>query len=168
MQPRYIIGDTVHEVTPRRLGEQVSLEIDGHLLDVRLQWQGDNQGELTVNGSACQVYVAQDGNTLHLHFAGRTWRVEARDEFAGAGGEGAGAGQVRAPMPGVIVEIGVAEGDIVEPGQPLLLIESMKLQTQIRSGVAGIVRSSGFAVGDNFDKGALLVDIEVAPAAGEE
>ncbi len=168
MQPRYIVDDVVHAVTPLRLGEQVTLEIDGHLLDVRLHWQDDNRAELIVNGSANSLYVAQDGKTLYLHFAGKTWQIESQDEFSGAGGEGAGAGQIKAPMPGVVVENSAREGDSVEPGQTLMLIESMKLQTEIKSSVAGVIRAIGFAEGDNFDKGAILVDIEVPSTESDE
>lgn len=168
MQPRYILDETVHAITPLRLGHQVTLEIDGHLLDARLQWQGDNQGELIVNGSARRVYFAQDGNALYIHFAGKTWHIEAQDEFSSAGGNDASAGQIRAPMPGVVVENNITQGDTVELGQNLLLIESMKLQTEIKSSVAGIVRAIGFSQGDNFDKGAVLVDIELAVTPGEE
>jgi len=160
VQPRYVCDDKAHEVTPLHLGEATTLDIDGHLVDVSLRWRDEHEGELVINGSERRFYTAQDGNTLYLHLAGRTWIFQCEDEFAGAGDQGSSAGRIHAPMPGVVVELNVAPGDCVEPGQGLMLIESMKLQTEIRASIAGTVSAIGAEVGESFDKGAVLVDIE--------
>lgn len=164
MQPRYVLEGVVHEVTPLCAGDAMTLEIDGHRLDTRLLWHGHHEGELVINGSPSRFYAAQDGNTLYLHLAGRVWVLEAQDEFSESRDKSASAGVVHAPMPGVVMEINVAPGDQVEPGQPLMLIESMKLQTEIQASVAGTVAAIGAEVGESFDKGAVLVDIEVETA----
>ncbi len=167
MQPQYQLDGEIHAVTPLRLGGEMTLEIDGHRLDVSLQWRGPHEGELLVNGSTRPFFAAQNGNVLHLHLDGRVWVLESRDEFAGSAQESASAGRVHAPMPGVVVEIGVEVGDAVEAGQSLMLIESMKLQTEIRASIAGRVGAIGAQVGESFDKGAMLVDIAPEAAAGD-
>ncbi len=161
MQPVYLHEGTQHAVTPLRLGDAIELEVDGHRLDAQLSWHDAHSGELVADGCRYPFHAAQDGNVLHIHLAGRAWRLDIQDEFAGSAARGASAGVVHAPMPGVVVEVGVAVGDTVEPGQGLMLIESMKLQTEIRSAVAGTVTALGAGVGDSFDKGAMLVDIEL-------
>ena len=72
-----------------------------------------------------------------------------------------------APMPGVVVEIHVAQGDVVGAGQTLLVIESMKLQTAIASEIAGRVSELPLAPGDGFEQAAMLARIEPAPVTDE-
>ena len=69
------------------------------------------------------------------------------------------AGRVRARMPGRVVKVMVAAGDLVTSGQGLLVIEAMKMQDEVRSAVAGKVAQVGVANGDRVERGAFLVEI---------
>ncbi len=59
----------------------------------------------------------------------------------------------------------MAEGDAVTEGQPLLILEAMKMENEIRAGQDGIVAKIHVAEGDPVEKGAKLVSIEAPPAA---
>lgn len=83
------------------------------------------------------VHVARDGH----HLAART-HVPQRS------GAGALAGSLQAPMPGTVLLINVANGDHVEEGQVLLVIESMKMELSIAAPHAGVVDGLELAVGD--------------------
>jgi acetyl/propionyl-CoA carboxylase alpha subunit len=76
--------------------------------------------------------------------------------------EGAGAEQtvVKAPMPGVVVRVLAAEGDRVEPRQPLVLLEAMKMETPLVSPYAAVVRRMLVSEGDRVAAGAVLVELE--------
>jgi acetyl/propionyl-CoA carboxylase alpha subunit len=76
--------------------------------------------------------------------------------------EGAGAEQtvVKAPMPGVVVRVLAAEGDRVEPRQPLVLLEAMKMETPLVSPYAAVVRRVLVSEGDRVAAGAVLVELE--------
>ena len=74
---------------------------------------------------------------------------------------GAGKGALRAPMPSVVVEVKVKVGDKVEPGQAVVVLESMKTETVLRAGAAGIVKAVGCAKGEMVEEGRDLVDIEI-------
>jgi acetyl/propionyl-CoA carboxylase alpha subunit len=76
--------------------------------------------------------------------------------------EGAGAEQtvVKAPMPGVVVRVLAAEGDRVEPRQPLVLLEAMKMETPLVSPYAAVVRRVLVSEGDRVAGGAVLVELE--------
>ena len=161
MTPKYVLNDNTHTVELVRRRDDITLEIDGHLVDARIHWLDRHQCELTINGVAREVYAAQDDNKLFLHLDGKTFQLDVLDEF-GAGDEGAaGGGRINAPMPGVVIENYVREGDQVGEGDALMLIESMKLQTEIKAPVSGLVTSVGFEAGASFDKGTVLIDIEV-------
>jgi acetyl/propionyl-CoA carboxylase alpha subunit len=76
--------------------------------------------------------------------------------------DAAGAEQsvVKAPMPGVVVRVLVAEGDRVEPRQPLVLLEAMKMETPLVSPYAAVVRRVLASEGDRVAGGAVLVELE--------
>jgi acetyl/propionyl-CoA carboxylase alpha subunit len=67
---------------------------------------------------------------------------------------------VKAPMPGVVVRVLAAEGERVEPRQPLVLLEAMKMETPLVSPYEAIVRRVHVAEGDRVAGGAVLVELE--------
>ncbi len=71
----------------------------------------------------------------------------------------AGADDLRAPMPGLIVEVLAQPGDQVESGQVVMVEESMKMQMQLRAPFAGRVEKIGVKPGAQVEKGALLMKI---------
>ncbi len=161
MRPTHRIDGQEHRVTPLRRSASQLLEVDGTQLEASLRWTGDHEAVLTVNGSEHQVHAAQDGATLFVHLDGRSWRIESLNGFAGRMDGGSGAdGRIRAPMPGVVVEIDVRPGDAVAENQRLALIESMKMQTEITAPMAGTVTAVHVERGGSFDRGAALMELE--------
>lgn len=69
-------------------------------------------------------------------------------------------GALKAPMPSVVVEVRVSEGDRVEKGQPVVILESMKTETVLRAPADGVVKSIGCTKGEMVEEGRELVDIE--------
>lgn len=69
-------------------------------------------------------------------------------------------GMVRAPIPGTIVSIKCAEGDYVKKGDPLLVLESMKMENVIYSPASGKVKRIAVSEGASVKYGDLLVEIE--------
>jgi biotin carboxyl carrier protein len=64
-------------------------------------------------------------------------------------------------MPGMIIHVLVAEGDLVEKGQAVVVMESMKMQMELRAPLAGRVERIMAQAHGQVDKGALLVKIAV-------
>ncbi len=64
-------------------------------------------------------------------------------------------------IPGLITEVHVATGDVLERGDSLLVLEAMKMQNSVATAIAGTVKAIHIAVGDLVAKGDLLVEIEV-------
>ena len=75
-------------------------------------------------------------------------------------GEDCNAGCLSAPMHGLVVDVAVHEGDTVEQGQTLVVLESMKMQMQLRSPRAGRAMKVAVQPGCQVEKGALLVQFE--------
>jgi len=71
----------------------------------------------------------------------------------------AGNGNLTAPMPGTILKILVSKGDKVEAGQPLIILEAMKMENNINASASGTVASIEVSPGQTVDTGQLLLTI---------
>jgi biotin carboxyl carrier protein len=70
-------------------------------------------------------------------------------------------------MPGMVVKIEVAEGDRVEAGQGVAIVEAMKMENELRAGGPGVVARIHVREGDAVEKDQVLVDLApLEPAAG--
>jgi biotin carboxyl carrier protein len=86
---------------------------------------------------------------------------ETGDESGGAHA-GAGSGVVTAPMPGKVIAVLVAVGETVEVGQPLVVLEAMKMESTLSAEVAGRVTAVATIAGATVAAGDLLVEITSA------
>jgi len=123
------------------------LEIDGHVHTVHALRLMDG------------IEVFHDG--VRQRFAPGGVHVVSRGSSAGPAGDG----KIRTPMPGKVVAVRVKEGDEVRAGQPLLVLESMKMQNDVVAPLAGRVVVVRCAEGATVAFGDLLV--EIAPSDSE-
>jgi acetyl/propionyl-CoA carboxylase alpha subunit len=86
------------------------------------------------------------------------------DEDAPQSGGEAAEGTLCAPMPGKIIALKVVEGDRVEAGQTLLVMEAMKMEHAITAPCAARVAQLPFALGDQVSEAAILVRLDPAEA----
>ncbi|KJH84873.1 sodium-extruding oxaloacetate decarboxylase subunit alpha [Stutzerimonas stutzeri] len=89
---------------------------------------------------------------------------EPLNNFVGEGGskrkQASAPGDVSTSMPGNVVDVLVKEGDVVRAGQPVLISEAMKMETEIQAPIAGTVKAVHVAKGDRVTPGDLLIEIE--------
>lgn len=120
---------------------------------------GDRLMVRTPAGSSSALAV-QDGDAVLVSYKGTQYRIERKPKGARAGS--IASGEMRAPMPGLIVDVRVAEGDTVKKGDTLLILEAMKTQQPFTAPFDGIVKVLGVAKGDQVADGALLAKVESA------
>ena len=127
---------------------------------------------ITVDGSSSRVREigirSVDGSQLHVVLAGRSFAVTAVAEGKPGSGHRAASASVGpegrqtivAPMPGRIARVMVAAGDRVAAGQPVIVVEAMKMENELRSPKDGAVRAVNVQAGDTVEAHAALVEIE--------
>ncbi|MGA0597703.1 acetyl/propionyl/methylcrotonyl-CoA carboxylase subunit alpha [Enterovirga sp. CN4-39] len=128
---------------------------------------GPDAHAVTIDGLRRPLRLLRRGDRLFIDLDGRTRLAEDRT-YAPAAGRAAGSGGVtRAPMNGQVTALEVVEGQTVEKGQLVAVLEAMKMQQRILAPQAGIVRKVAVAVGDQVAARDLLMEIadENAPAA---
>ncbi|MEO6525152.1 MAG: biotin/lipoyl-containing protein [Gemmatimonadaceae bacterium] len=87
-------------------------------------------------------------------------RARAIRELASASAAPTGPAPLLAPMPGMIVRVSVEAGDIVQPGQSLVVMEAMKMENELRATSAATVKAVHAHPGSAVEKGALLLELE--------
>jgi glutaconyl-CoA/methylmalonyl-CoA decarboxylase subunit gamma len=99
--------------------------------------------------------VSVNGIAVPVAVNGR--RGRRTDEAADAG---SGPQQLTAPMPGKVLRVLVKPGDVVDARQPLVVIEAMKMENELRAGRGGTISEVHAREGRSVDAGALLLTIQ--------
>jgi 3-methylcrotonyl-CoA carboxylase alpha subunit len=120
---------------------------------------GRLQAMLDGHAVAARVVFAGDEATV---FDGEPHRLVLVDPLARAGLAAGGDGRLSAPMPGKLVQVLVKPGEAVEAGQPLVVLEAMKMEHTVKAPRAGTVAAVNYAAGDQVEEGASLVELESA------
>ncbi len=156
------IGDDRYEIALRG----GSIELNGHALTLSYEPLSGPAYSLLVGCRSYAVVVEEaEGGRIAVTIDGRTYTVEVKDarallleEYGAAPATGPVASTLVAPMPGLVLSVDVTEGDAVEPGQGLLVLEAMKMENELRASVRGVVQSVHVAPGDAVRKHALLLE----------
>jgi len=109
-------------------------------------------GERAVHGT-----VLRDGEQFHVFTGGAHYTLHYNDPMAHAGEVEAEGGRLTAPMPGKVVAVLVTKGQDVKKGEPLVIMEAMKMEHTIAAPHDGLVEDVLYAVGDQVADGAPLL-----------
>ena len=147
------------------------VNLDGRAYIVDSSFISDNCLSLIVDGKAFTVYFAEANGKKYFSVGGEQFCIqEAKAETVRAGEADSTtlkeAPTVCSPMPGKVVKIFVKEGDMVEKGQGLVIVEAMKMENEIRSPIKGRVEKVNFKPGDLVDASQSILDIK--PEDGEQ
>ncbi len=146
-------------------GAEVS--VNGRPADVRLAPIGGTPLWQLAVGSQVKTFVMSPGDDgWTVTSQGESWTVDVADErtrrlreMAGPAVGGAHGEVIRAPMPGLVLRLEVEEGQTIEPGTGVLVLEAMKMENEIRAGHAGTVTRVLVEPGSPVEKGTPLVEI---------
>jgi 3-methylcrotonyl-CoA carboxylase alpha subunit len=118
--------------------------------------------DLRLGGLRERVRVYRQGEVDHVYAGHGAATVTVRDPLAHAGQGEAEAGRLTAPMPGKVVSFGVKAGDAVRKGQPLAVMEAMKMEHTIAAPADGTVVELLYAPGDQVAEGAELLKLQAS------
>lgn len=145
------------------------IEVDGNPVTAHLEEvEGTPIYLLTIGGTLHRLaIVRREGRGQYSIWTDdNRFEVEALDErrraireMTGRSAAATGPAALVAPMPGLVVRVNVQPGDEVQPGQPLVVIEAMKMENELRATVAGTVSAVRFQPGSVVEKGAVLVEL---------
>jgi len=146
-------------------GSEYQVEMHGDTVLVNGQpfVLGFEEGSVTVDGTRYEV--ALEGDTAIVNGIPYSFAVSGLEPGRAAAPPppvevAEGAGVIKAIMPGKVIEVLVAEGDEVQEGDVVLILEAMKMENELRADRGGVVKQVATAKGDDVELGQVLVVIE--------
>ena len=147
--------------------DEKHVSVDGKVYEVDFESvSGQPVYSLIVDGKSHEGYVAQGDDNWQVLLRGRLYPITVEDErekrlrsAAGGGVAEAGEFHLRAPMPGLAVAILVEEGQSVKKGQVLLILESMKMQNELKSPRDGTVGRIRVKAGETIEQKQTLLSV---------
>jgi biotin carboxyl carrier protein len=141
-----------------------SCRLDGRDFEVDAVLARPDVLSLRLGNLAYEVKSERVANELHLWVGSRRFAVEVRDPRSLRGrtrvGSDHGPRKITAPMPGKVVRLLVHEGDEVEPGSGVAVVEAMKMQNEIKSPKKGTVQKILVSEGTAVNAGDVLAIVE--------
>jgi biotin carboxyl carrier protein len=161
------LGEQSYSVEIEEIGKSLyRVAIDGNEFLVDGKKTGRTNYSLIVDNRSFEIEVDSAEDEYWVLVDGRNYHVQLVDERrVRVGGDQSdlqlrGRQKVSVPMPGKVIEVLVAEGDSVERGQGLVIVEAMKMENEVRSPTAGEVKEIKVKPGDAVEGGAVLVIVE--------
>ena len=173
MKKRYILNydDNQYGAIVARDGDETMVQVDdGDMTPVNFRPVLNGKAiSIRFGGRLHLVYLSNAGGngSVQATIGGRPVSLTVMDELRAQAleslGEAAGSGTIFADIPGLVVEIKVSEGQIVHKGEPVVVVEAMKMQNELVADVSGTVTEIPVSAGDSVNPGDPLVVIEPEP-----
>jgi len=138
--------------------------INGNQYETEILTIEDNIAEIEINGTLYKVEVDKEIKSVKTPKLVRPVAVPSTDSHPSVAKTSSpagpkGTGSIKSPLPGVILDVFVREGDTVKMGQKLLMLEAMKMENNIEADKAGKVVSILKSKGDSVMEGDVLIII---------
>ena len=172
MRYHVTVGDATFEVEIDAEG----LQVDGDRMEASPpELVSPNLYSFLVDGASHTVLAERGGSGVwDLQLRGRRYRVDVVDERMKALRDAGSAASIvngpeplRAPMPGLVVRVEVEEGELVEAGRGLLVVEAMKMENSLTAPVEGRVGTIHVVAGQTVQRNEVLIDM-LPPDQGSE
>jgi biotin carboxyl carrier protein len=142
--------------------------IDGETYDVDFEnVHGQPVYSLIVGGKSYEAYVYADEGEWQVLMRGNLYQIKVEDERekrlrAASGGGVAERGEfhLKAPMPGLVVEVPVTEGQEIQKGDVLVILESMKMQNELKAPRDGTITRIRVKPGDSVEQKQTMLSVE--------
>jgi len=161
-----VVDGKTHRVELRREGNLWSCKVDGQQIDVDAQLTARDILSALVDGKAYEIKRERSlQGELHMVIGSARYAVDVQDPRSlrtrrTIAGAESGPQKIKAPMPGKIVRVLVAENDEVKAGQGVIVMEAMKMQNEMKSPKDGKIQKILIAEGSAVNAGDALAIVE--------
>ena len=165
MEQEFTIDDKVYKLDIEHKDGRYHINIDCRNYIIDYTSISNNCFSLLIGNKAITVYHAEANGKKYLSIEGEQFYIEeSKAESIQAGGtDSTGLKEdpiVCSPMPGKMVKVMVKEGDEVEKGQGLVIVEAMKMENEIKSPMKGRIEKVNFKEGDLVDARQAIIEIK--------
>ncbi len=156
----YQLGDEIKIVEFARDGEGTHITIADRVYEVSVIHSRPGEVTFTVDGTTHTAFLASAGSTQYVAIDGEVIELRKPDPRRARRKQHRGEGNLTASMPGQITKVLVNAGDVVQRGQPLIVLEAMKMEIKITAPRDGRVMKVLVQLGQVVDRGQELIEID--------
>ncbi len=156
-----VLDGRTHTVEAHGRDDALTARVDDASLTLALTRSGTTW-RVTRDGHTVAATVVRDRDTVWIAIDGEIHRCVAGDDArTGGAGGGVRSPRVTAPMPGKVLAVRVEVGQTVTPGDPLVVLEAMKMETIVSADGEGRVKEVHVVAGAMIEPGQLLIVLEL-------
>jgi len=169
--PRYhvVVDDREFDVKLKYHSEKYEIVINGRTLSVESHRLGESRSLLLIDNQTLEVDVRANGagrdktvfmNGIEIPVTVEDYHLAKLRRTAGIAAGPVVESSLKAPMPGLVIEVKVEVGRQVEPGDPLVVIEAMKMENIIKARTKATIKKVCVKAGESVEKGDLILEFE--------
>ncbi len=147
-----------------RDGAALRVRIGGEEIDAEFAPTAAGGGILTINGRRYPIFGVRQKDSILVSAGPAVFEFKPAEDSRRRA-RGLAASEIVAPMPGKVLKVLVKAGDLVDAGQPLVVIEAMKMETALAAESPAVVKHVRVEVGQSVDHGAVLIELSPPPAS---
>jgi acetyl/propionyl-CoA carboxylase alpha subunit len=155
-----------YEVAYQLRGQRVTAEVNGEPVDALVLLAAPDRVDLETGGVRRVYRVHQAGDGTYVDASDGSTALQETPRF-GDPEKPAAAGSLLAPMPGLVLRVLAEPGMAVTAGQPLLVLEAMKMEQTVSAPADGVLAELHAKAGDQVSTGQVLAVLEAPPSADE-
>ncbi len=151
-------------------GKNLRASIDGEEISGEIEMTADGGAILRFDGQRIRINGVRGRKSIMVAAGPASFEFTAVEGRIGSAHHGLAAVEIAAPMPGKVLRVMVAEGDVVASGQGVIVLEAMKMETTIAAESDATIKKIRVNAGDAVEHGQVLIEFSPAPAgpsAGE-
>lgn len=156
-------NNEIIEVDAKQIDGKLIGQVNNNELTTTILSSEVNVVKLLHNNEIKEAVYAQDRDKYYVQIDGKQYiynKVEDEEDIIAGVGESEDIENIIPPMPGTIIKVNVAEGDKVKEGDAVIVVEAMKMETNLYTRITGTVTKVNAKEGDRVDSDTVLVVIE--------
>jgi len=146
----------------QKADDEIQIHMGGKKYQVAAEFVNKDEFILDIDGKIYDVIVSANSNSYMVFLNGKCFQIEKKSAIQMLGSKNSLSEKknIRTSMPGRIVKVLKKEGSEIKEGQPVVILEAMKMHNEIKSPQSGKIVKIGPVVGDSVEAGALLFTVE--------
>jgi 3-methylcrotonyl-CoA carboxylase alpha subunit len=151
-----------------RDGKSIRIRVGERELVADFTPNADGGGVLRIDGRRYATFSTRVKDSIFVSVGPASFQFNPVEASAHRRARGLAATEIVAPMPGKVLKVLVHVGDLVEAGQPMVVLEAMKMETTLAAEGAAIVKQVLVEEGQTVDHGAVLIELSRPASSARE
>jgi len=165
MDHEFLVDGEVHKISLEIQEGKMVATIGGRRMELDAARLSGHTVSLLAAGKSYRARVAGQGRKIFVAIGANQFCLEVLEPGGSSrfkeGSAGKAEGTIKAPMPGMVIKVNVAEGDAVSPGDSLAVVEAMKMEHEMRAATKAIVAKVHVKAGQQVDAFQPLVELKI-------